>query len=123
MLGDLDVMSLGRENAINLGVNYDRMVMNMLILSSVLIATSTALVGPITFFGLIVANLSYQFFATYKHSILILGASLISIVALVGGQFFVEHVFELRTTLSVIINFIGGIYFIYLLLKESRSAR
>ena len=123
MLGDLDVMSLGRENAINLGVNYDRMVMNMLILSSVLIATSTALVGPITFFGLIVANLSYQFFSTYKHSILILGASLISIVALVGGQFFVEHVFELRTTLSVIINFIGGIYFIYLLLKESRSAR
>jgi iron complex transport system permease protein len=123
MLGDLDVMSLGRENAINLGVDYDRMVMNTLILSSVLIATSTALVGPITFFGLIVANLSYQFFATYKHSILILGASLISIVALVGGQFFVEHVFELRTTLSVIINFIGGIYFIYLLLKESRSAR
>ena len=123
MLGDLDVMSLGRENAINLGVNYDRMVRNMLILSSVLIATSTALVGPITFFGLIVANLSYQFFSTYKHSILILGASLISIVALVGGQFFVEHVFELRTTLSVIINFVGGIYFIYLLLKESRSAR
>ena len=123
IMGKLDVMSLGRENAINLGVNYDRMVMNILILSSVLIATSTALVGPITFFGLIVANLSYQFLVTYKHSILILGASLISIIALVGGQFLVEHIFELRTTLSVIINFIGGIYFIYLLLKESRSAR
>ncbi|MEN2767024.1 iron chelate uptake ABC transporter family permease subunit [Ornithinibacillus xuwenensis] len=119
----LDVMSLGRENAMNLGINYDRMVMNILILSSVLIATSTALVGPITFFGLIVANLSYQFLVTYKHSILILGASLISIIALVGGQFLVEHILELRTTLSVIINFIGGIYFIYLLLKESRAAR
>ena len=45
----------------------------MLILSSVLIAVSTALVGPITFFGLIVANLSYQFFKTYKHSVLIAG--------------------------------------------------
>lgn len=122
LMGNLDVMSLGRENAINLGVNYDRMVMNILILSSVLIATSTALVGPITFFGLIVANLSYQYLVTYKHSVLILGASLISIVALVGGQFLVEHIFELSTTLSVIINFIGGIYFIYLLLKESRSA-
>ncbi|WP_068676245.1 iron chelate uptake ABC transporter family permease subunit [Oceanobacillus sp. Castelsardo] len=122
IMGKLDVMSLGRDNAINLGINYDRMVMNILILSSVLIATSTALVGPITFLGLIVANLSYQFLVTYKHSILILGASLISIIALVGGQFLVEHVFELRTTLSVIINFIGGIYFIYLLLKESRSA-
>lgn len=122
IIGKLDVMSLGRENAINLGVNYDRMVMNVLILSSVLIATSTALVGPITFFGLIVANLSYQYLVTYKHSILILGASLIGIIALVGGQFLVEHIFELRTTLSVIINFIGGIYFIYLLLKESRAA-
>ncbi|ASV67290.1 iron chelate uptake ABC transporter family permease subunit [Cytobacillus sp. FSL W7-1323] len=122
IMDKLDVMSLGRENAINLGINYDRMVMNVLILSSVLIATSTALVGPITFFGLIVANLSYQFLSSYKHSTLILGASLISIIALVGGQFLVEHVFELKTTLSVIINFIGGIYFIYLLLKESRSA-
>lgn len=122
IMGKLDVMSLGRDNAINLGINYDRMVMNILILSSVLIATATALVGPITFLGLIVANLSYQFLVTYKHSILILGASLISIIALVGGQFLVEHIFELRTTLSVIINFIGGIYFIYLLLKESRSA-
>ncbi|MEH7238568.1 iron chelate uptake ABC transporter family permease subunit [Bacillus sp. JJ1562] len=123
IMDKLDVMSLGRENAMNLGVNYDRMVMNVLILSSVLIATSTALVGPITFFGLIVANLAYQFLATYKHSILILGASLMSVIALVGGQFLVEHIFELRTTLSVIINFVGGIYFIFLLLKESRSAR
>lgn len=118
----LDVMSLGRENAINLGINYDRMVMNILMLSAVLIATSTALVGSITFFGLIVANLSYQFFVTYKHSVLILGASLFSIIALISGQFIVEHVLELRTTISVIINFVGGIYFIYLLLKESRAA-
>ncbi|OUS76417.1 iron ABC transporter permease [Paenibacillus sp. MY03] len=122
IMDKLDVMSLGRENAMNLGIPYDRMVMNILILSSVLIATSTALVGPITFFGLIVANLAYQYLVTYRHSILILGASLIGIVALVGGQFLVEHIFELTTTLSVIINFIGGIYFIYLLLKESRAA-
>ncbi|WP_010677456.1 iron chelate uptake ABC transporter family permease subunit [Bacillus timonensis] len=123
IMDKLDVMSLGRENAMNLGVNYDKMVMNILILSAVLIATATALVGPITFFGLIVANLAYQFLVSYKHSILILGASLMSIIALVGGQFLVEHIFELRTTLSVIINFVGGIYFIFLLLKESRSAQ
>ncbi|WP_164214551.1 iron chelate uptake ABC transporter family permease subunit [Virgibacillus sp. YIM 98842] len=121
IMGQLDVMSLGRDNAINLGINYDKMVMRILILSSILIATATALVGPITFLGLIVANLSYQFLVSHKHSVLILGASLISIIALVGGQFLVEHVLELRTTISVVINFVGGIYFIYLLLKESRS--
>ncbi|WP_432353282.1 iron chelate uptake ABC transporter family permease subunit [Sporosarcina sp. A2] len=119
---ELDVLSLGRDTAINLGVDHDKIVKTMLILSSVLIAISTALVGPITFFGLIVANLSYQFFKTYKHTILIAGASVMSIIALVGGQWVVERVFTFSTTLSVIINFVGGAYFIYLLLKESRSA-
>ncbi|MCK1997211.1 iron chelate uptake ABC transporter family permease subunit [Psychrobacillus psychrodurans] len=119
---ELDVLSLGRDNAINLGVDYDKIVKTMLVLSSILIATSTALVGPITFFGLIVANLSYQFFNTYKHTTLIIGASLMSLVALIGGQWVVERIFTFDTTLSVIINFIGGIYFIYLLLKESRTS-
>jgi len=118
----LDVLSLGRETAINLGVSYDKIVKQMLVISAVLISVSTALVGPITFFGLIVANLSYQFFKTYKHSILISGAALMSVIALVGGQWVVERIFTFSTTLSVIINFIGGVYFIYLLLRESRSA-
>lgn len=121
-MNQLDVMSLGRDTAINLGVPYDKLVQRMLILSSVLIAVSTALVGPITFFGLIVANLSYQFFKTYKHSVIIAGSCVMSIVALVGGQWMVERIFNFDTTLSVIINFVGGVYFIYLLLKESRSA-
>ncbi|MCM3317796.1 iron chelate uptake ABC transporter family permease subunit [Rummeliibacillus stabekisii] len=122
MINQLDVLSLGRDTAINLGVPYDKVVKRMLIISAILISVSTALVGPITFFGLIVANLSYQFFKTYKHSILITGSSFMSLVALIGGQWIVERVFTFSTTLSVIVNFIGGIYFIYLLLKESRSA-
>lgn len=117
----LDVVSLGRDTAVNLGVPYDGLVRKMLIVSAVLIAISTALVGPITFFGLIVANLSYQFMKSYKHTVLVVSAMLMSFIALVGGQFIVERVFQFSTTLSVIINFVGGIYFIYLLLKESRS--
>jgi iron complex transport system permease protein len=118
----LDVLSLGREVAINLGVPYDSIVRQMLIIVAIFISISTALVGPITFFGLIVANLSYQFFKTYKHKVLITGAVLMSIIALVGGQWLVERVFTFSTTLSVIINFIGGVYFIYLLLKERKAA-
>jgi iron complex transport system permease protein len=117
----LDVLSLGREMAINLGVPYDKIVKQMLIIVAIFISISTALVGPITFFGLIVANLSYQFFKTYKHRTLISGAVVMSVIALVGGQWVVERVFTFSTTLSVIINFIGGVYFIYLLLKERKS--
>lgn len=121
-VSDLDVMSLGRDTAINLGVPYDKVARKMLVLTAVLIAVSTALVGPITFFGLIVANLSYQFFSTYRHRTLISGAILMSVIALVGGQWVVERIFTFSTTLSVIINFVGGAYFLYLLLKESRSS-
>ncbi|GIP34874.1 iron chelate uptake ABC transporter family permease subunit [Paenibacillus sp. J2TS4] len=117
----LDVMSLGRDQAVNLGVNYDYVVKRLLIVVAVLISISTALVGPITFLGLLVVNVAYEFFKTYQHKYLIIGSILISIIALVGGQLIVERVFTFSTTLSVIINFIGGVYFIYLLLRENKS--
>ncbi|GAC43618.1 iron chelate uptake ABC transporter family permease subunit [Paenibacillus popilliae] len=117
----LDVLALGREQAINLGVKYDDVVKRLLFVVAVLISISTALVGPITFLGLLVVNVTYQFLKTHRHSYLIAGSVLISIIALVGGQLIVERVFTFSTTLSVIINFIGGVYFIYLLLKENKS--
>lgn len=117
----LDVLALGRDHAVNLGVSYEYVVKRMLIVVAVLISISTALVGPITFLGLLVANVAYQFLNTYRHKTLIVGASLISFIALVGGQLIIERVFTFSTSLSVIINFIGGVYFIYLLLKENKS--
>ncbi|MDP1416965.1 iron chelate uptake ABC transporter family permease subunit [Peribacillus simplex] len=117
----LDVMSLGRDQAINLGVDYDFVTKRVLIVVTVLISISTALIGPITFLGLLVANVAYQFIKSYQHKHIIPGAMLISVVALVGGQFIVERIFTFSTTLSVIINFVGGVYFIYLLLKENKS--
>lgn len=117
----LDVLSLGRDQAVNLGVNYDYVVKRLLIVIAILVSISTALVGPITFLGLLVANVAHEFFKTYEHKYLITGSVLISIIALIGGQWIVQSVFTFSTTLSVIINFIGGVYFIYLLLKESKS--
>lgn len=116
-----DVLSLGREHAVNLGIDYDKVVKQMLIVVAILVSVSTALVGPIMFLGLLVVNLAREFLKTYMHSYLIAGSVFISIIALVGGQFVVEKVFTFSTTLSVIINFAGGIYFIYLLLKENKS--
>lgn len=116
----LDVMSLGREQAINLGVYYDKFSKKILIIVAILVSLSTALVGPITFLGVIVVNLTYEIIKSYRHSELILVSILISVIALVGGQFLVERVFNFNTTISIVINFIGGIYFINLLLRESK---
>ncbi len=116
----LNVLSLGRENALSLGVNYNRVVRQNLMIISVLVAISTALVGPITFLGILVANVTYQLVQTNDHKTLIFACCLLTSITVIGGQYLVEHVFNMSTTVSIIINFIGGIYFIYLLLKTSK---
>lgn len=113
----LDVMALGRDHAINLGVSYDKTVKKLLVVVVILTSVATALVGPITFLGLLVVNVARYFIKSYKHSHLSLAIFLISVVALVGGQLLVERVLNFGISVSLIINFIGGIYFIYLLMK------
>jgi len=119
-LTTLDVLALGREHAINLGVPYDRVVRRLMVVVAVLVSVSTGLVGPLMFLGLLVANLARERLHTYLHRYL-LAAALISILALVGGQFLAERVFNFAAPISVLINLAGGLYFILLLLKESRA--
>ena len=116
----LDVINLGRDQAINLGIDYDKLVRKLFVTVSIFISISTALVGPITFLGLLVVNLSRQMITTYKHKYLISMSVLLSVFILVTGQLLAERIFNFSTPVSVIINLIGGIYFMYLLLKESR---
>ncbi|WP_051197057.1 iron chelate uptake ABC transporter family permease subunit [Jonesia quinghaiensis] len=115
----LDVMALGRSHAINLGINHHRVVMGVLVLCSLLVSVSTALVGPVTFFGLLVASLAYQMCRTFSHTWLLIITSLLGVITLVGGQLVLEHVFGFSTALSIVIEFVGGILFLTLLLKGS----
>ena len=116
----LDVITLGREQAINLGVDYDRTIRRLLLGVTLCIAAATAMVGPISFLGLIIANLARQFLKTYRHGFLITGSSLFGMLVLVGGQLAVEHVFSYAIPVSVFITAGGGIYFLYLLLRKEK---
>ena len=117
----LDVITLGKEQAINLGVDYDRTIRRLLLGVTLCIAIATAMVGPISFLGLIIANLSRQLLRTYRHTYLIAGSALIGMVVLVGGQLIVEHVFTYSVPVSVFITVGGGIYFLYLLMRQRRA--
>lgn len=116
-----DVLSLGRSQAINLGVEYKRTVAIILVMVSILVSVSTALVGPVTFFGLLVATLAHSLVGNSRHIYVLPGAILLAIIALVGGQTLLERVFAFDTALSIIIEFLGGLVFIFLVLR--RSAR
>ncbi|WP_436872904.1 iron chelate uptake ABC transporter family permease subunit [Acinetobacter haemolyticus] len=117
----LNVMALGRDHALNLGLNYDKISRLLLILVVLALASATALAGPMMFLGLLVLNITLELFKTHHHHILLLGIVLVSVLCLMLGQFIVLHVLNFKTTLSVIISFVGGIYFFWILLKENKK--
>ena len=113
----LDVLALGRESAVSLGLRYRALVMGTLALVAMLVSVSTALVGPVAFFGLIVAGLAHGAMQNARHAGLIPAAGLIAAILLVGGQWLFERMLGQAATLSVVVEFAGGLFFLYLLLK------
>lgn len=113
-----DVLALGRNYAINLGIDYQHAVTTTLLLVSILVAISTALVGPLTFLGLMVANLAYLLCGSSQHRYILPCAFLLAVMALIGGQLILEYGLNMVGSLSVVLEFIGGIFFIYLILKR-----
>ncbi|QDL93589.1 iron chelate uptake ABC transporter family permease subunit [Paroceanicella profunda] len=113
----LDVLHLGREGAINLGLDHRRTVLGCLAVVSVLVSVSTALVGPVTFLGLLVANLAWMLVRSHRHALVIPAAVLIAAICLVGGQAVLEHGFGMATALGILMEFFGGLFFLFLLLR------
>lgn len=115
-LAILDIVSLGREQAVSLGVDYERTLRRLMVGVALYIAVATALVGPLSFLGLITANVARQLLPTYRHTWLIAGAGLVGMLILCAGQFVVEHVMVYSVPVSVFVTIGGGLYFLYLIL-------
>lgn len=116
----LDIVALGRETAVNLGIAHRREVIVTLLLVSVLIAVSTAMVGPMTFFGFLVATLAYQFAGTYDHRYVLPVAVLTGFVVLAGAYVVMKNVFYAQGVVSIIIELVGGTVFLLVILKKGR---
>lgn len=114
-----DVIQLGKDMAVGLGVDHKRVVSLSFVSIAVLVSVSTALVGPVTFFGLLVANLSYLLLSSNRHLFTLPTAVLLGVISLLGGQLLLERVFEFNASIRVIIEFLGGILFIILMLRGS----
>ena len=119
-LAILDVISLGREQAVSLGVDYERTLRRLMVGVALYIAVATALVGPLSFLGLITANVARQLFTTYRHTWLIAGSACVGMLILTAGQFVVEHVMVYAVPVSVFVTVGGGIYFLYLVLTAGK---
>lgn len=115
---NLNVLSLGKGVSTSLGVNHKFSVIYTLILVSVLMSVSTALVGPLTFYGFLVATLSYQMVPTYDHRYIFPMALAIGFLIMTGAYFFMYHVFNAQGVVSIIIEMFGGITFLIVVLRK-----
>ncbi|NQZ32727.1 MAG: iron chelate uptake ABC transporter family permease subunit [Oceanospirillaceae bacterium] len=113
-----DVMALGKPIATNLGINHADLTRASIVIITVLIGLSTSLVGPVTFFGLLVVNVAYIVCGTHLHRYLIPMSILTAIICLVGSDVLLQHVLHYNTKLSIIIEFIGGVFFLGLILRK-----
>ena len=117
----LDVLALGRDAAVNLGISYQPQVLRLLVVMCAMVAISTALVGPVTFFGLLVANMAYQWMGTRRHQWVLPAVVLWGCVLLLAGQVVLERVLGFNSALSVVVEFVGGLVFIYLLMRKGKQ--
>ena len=118
----LDVLALGREQAISLGIDYRRLVQPHLALIAVLVAVSTSLLGPTAFMGIFVANTSYALARTARHRVTLPLGCAIAIVIFLAAQLLVEHVFNYRTTVGILVNLVCGAYFLALMVRTRGTA-
>lgn len=118
----LDVLALGREQAISLGIDYRRMVQLQLALIAVLVAVSTSLLGPTAFMGIFVANTSYALARTARHRVTLPLGCAIAIAIFLAAQLLVEHVFNYRTTVGILVNLVCGAYFLALMVRTRGTA-
>lgn len=116
----LNVMALGREAAVNLGVNHRRTMIIVLLLVSVMMAVSTSLVGPMTFYGFLVAMIAYQLADTHDHRFTFPMAWLTGFVTLGGAYFVLKNIFYAQGSVGIIIEIVGGSFFLLYVLRKGR---
>ncbi|MCG7657911.1 iron chelate uptake ABC transporter family permease subunit [Wielerella bovis] len=117
----LDVHLLGRDQVINLGIDYPKHTLLILLWISALVATATAAVGPVSFFGLLVCALANYVSGSLKHSVRLPMVFLLAAIMLVGGQAIFEHALGMKAVLSVVVEFAGGLVFLWLVLGKRKA--
>ncbi|MDY3006820.1 iron chelate uptake ABC transporter family permease subunit [Anaerococcus porci] len=114
----LNVLSLGKDIAVNLGLNYKRLANLILILVSILMSVSTALVGPMTFFGFLSASITYEICKSFDHKYLFIMAILLAFSILSLSYFLMFHVFSAQGVVTIIIELFGGLLFLSVILRK-----
>ena len=116
----LNVISLGSGVSNNLGLNYKKSIIYALIGVSILMSVSTALIGPMNFFGFLTVSLTYEFAKTYDHKYLFMMALILAYFIMTLAYFVMNHIFNANGVVSILIELVGGLYFLYMVFRKGK---
>ena len=120
---DIEVLALGNEMAISLGVNVKRIRMIALILSSIAASAVVSFAGLLGFVGLIVPHMARKIVGNNTRKSLfasaLIGSSLVILADLIGRVIIAPS----EIPVGIIMALIGAPFFLVLLLNGGRYAR
>lgn len=115
---DLNVMALGEEEAIHLGVNTERTKKILLMISTFITAIAVSVSGCIGFVGLIIPHIM-RIFTGPDHRILLPASMLAGSILLMWADTFARTM-PVEIPVGIITAFLGAPFFIYLLRRRTR---
>ena len=114
------IVGLGESFAVNLGMNYHKMQLLGVGLVSLASAVVLIMVGTMPFLGVIVPNLVARMYGDQVHQTLGITALFGSIFLLICDILARVLIYPYEIPVSVIVGIIGGIIFLFLLVKGEK---
>lgn len=116
------IVGLGESFAVNLGINYKKIQLLGIGLVSLASAIVLIMVGTIPFLGVIIPNITAKLSGDQVHKILGFTALLGSVFLLACDIIARVVIYPYEVPVSVVVGIIGGIIFLYLLVRRKKSA-
>lgn len=121
MSKSLDILLLGDDSAIILGINIKRIKSIILVLTTLLTAALVAITGAIGFIGLVVPHICRTIVGS-NHKKLIVLSSLIGAIFLISSDIIARGIFQpIEIPIGIITSLVGGPFFLYLISKKNYS--
>jgi len=115
----INIISLGNEKSNSLGINTSRTVKYIFLLSSLITACIVSCCGVIGFVGLMIPHITRKFVGNNNKMLMPFSAVVGSIFLLICDTVSRTVVAPVEIPIGVITSIIGGLFFVFLLLKKS----
>ncbi|MBN1038367.1 iron ABC transporter permease [Clostridium botulinum] len=121
MSKSLDILLLGDDSAIILGINIKLIKSIILILATLLTSALVSITGAIGFIGLVVPHICRTITGS-DHKKLIVLSSLIGAIFLIASDIIARGLFPpIEIPIGIITSLVGGPFFLYLISKKNYS--